>query len=64
MNLLTSLAILVLLKISVLIDQTPTDNIHYNIGFTHVDKHSVFEDNGLLLTDENSVTNTEILYQI
>ena len=48
----------------VLCHKATSHDIDYDVGFTNIDKHVVFEDYRVLLADEDPIPNTEVLDQV
>ena len=53
-----------LLQILVLLDEGTSDDVDDDVGFADVDQHVVFENNRLLLSDEDSIAHTQVLDEI
>lgn len=67
-ELLSSLSIdvflIMLLKILVLIQNAPCDNIDHDVGFAYIDQHVIFKDNGMFLTDKDTIAYAKIFYLV
>ena len=52
-----------LLKVLVLLDQAACDDVDYDVGFSNIDQHVIFQHDWRLLAHKNSIADAQILDQ-
>lgn len=52
------------IQITVLSELSALNKVDYDVGFTHIDEHIVFELDGVFLSDKDTIPNAKVFDQV